>query len=197
MREQRHFAAPRYRADTNRTGNGAVLAGKLSGKDGKMQAAETTEPSGMTGRERRGRYWQLVSRFAAASVVATGISQVVFVGSYAVGAPAVFSTVLAWLAGAVPNFVLNRRTWGGGGRAALRGEITRYAVMSVGTALLAALATSGAERLALGAFPHDHAPRVAVVWGAYAATYLVMFVVKFLIIDRFIFTARSRPQRAR
>ncbi|MFR9727589.1 GtrA family protein [Saccharopolyspora sp. MS10] len=158
-----------------------------------MQQATETAPPPRT----RGHYWRLISRFAAASVVATGISQLVFVGSYSLGALPVVSTVLAWLAGAVPNFLLNRRTWGGGGREALRGEILRYAALSVGTALLAALATSGAERLALDAFPHDRLPQVAIVWGAFLATYLVMFVVKFLIIDRFVFTARERPPRAR
>lgn len=167
-----------------------------------QQAAEITdqgsrdEGSGATARS-RSQYWRLLSRFAAASVVATGISQVAFLGSYAVGAPALISTVLGWLAGAVPNFVLNRRTWGGGGRAALRGEIVRYAAMSIGTALLAALATDAAEELAKAEFPHDRAPQVAIVWGAFVATYLVMFVVKFLIVDRFIFTARTRPPRAR
>ncbi|MEU6129797.1 GtrA family protein [Saccharopolyspora sp. NPDC047091] len=156
-----------------------------------MQQATDTAAS------RRGHYWRLISRFAAASVVATGISQLVFIGSYAAWAQPVVATVLAWLAGAVPNFVLNRRTWGGGGRAALRGEILRYAALSIGTALLAALSTSGAERLAVHAFPHDRLPQVAIVWGAFLGTYLVMFVVKFLIIDRFIFTARERPPRAR
>ncbi|QUH00743.1 GtrA family protein [Saccharopolyspora erythraea] len=136
------------------------------------------------------RYWRLLSRFAAASVVATGVSQVVFVTSYALGAVAVVSTVLAWLAGAIPNFLLNRRTWGGGGRAALRGEILRYAVISVGTALLAAGATSAAESLAVSAFPGSRTPQVAVVWGAFLGTYLVMFVVKFFLVDRVVFTSR-------
>ena len=36
---------------------------------------------------RRGRYWRLVSRFAAASAVATAVSQVVFVASYSLGSP--------------------------------------------------------------------------------------------------------------
>ncbi|MEV0086181.1 GtrA family protein [Saccharopolyspora sp. NPDC050642] len=141
----------------------------------------------------RSRYWRLLSRFAAASVVATGISQLVFLLSYSLGATPVASTVLAWLSGAIPNFVLNRRTWGGGGRAALRGEILRYGAISVGTALLAALATHHAESLANVLFPHARAGQVAVVWGAFVATYAVMFVVKFFLIDRLVFR-RSRHQ---
>ncbi|MCI2420421.1 GtrA family protein [Saccharopolyspora sp. K220] len=116
--------------------------------------------------------------------------------SYSLGATAVFATTLAWLAGAIPNFVLNRRTWGGGGRAALRGEILRYGVISVGTALLAALATHNAETLAHALFPDVRTAQIAVVWGAFIGTYAVMFVVKFVLIDRLVFTAR-RPRRAR
>jgi putative flippase GtrA len=144
----------------------------------------------------RGRYWRLLSRFAAASVIATGISQLIFLLSYSLGATPVLATALAWLAGAIPNFVLNRRTWGGGGRAALRGEILRYGAISVGTALLAALATDNAETLAHTLFPDTRTAQVAVVWGAYVGTYAVMFLVKFMLIDRLVFTAR-RSQRAR
>ena len=140
----------------------------------------------------RARYWRLISRFAAASAVATGISQVVFLLSYSLGATPVVSTVLAWLAGAIPNFTLNRRTWGGGGREALRGELLRYGVISVGTALLAAGATHLAEIAATSAFPHTRPAQVAVVWGAFIGTYAVMFVIKFVLIDRLVFT---RPQQ--
>lgn len=140
----------------------------------------------------RARYWRLISRFAAASVVATGISQVVFLLSYSLGATAVISTVLAWLAGAIPNFTLNRRTWGGGGREALRGELLRYGLISVGTALLAAGATHLAEIAATSAFPDTRPAQVAVVWGAFIGTYAVMFVIKFVLIDRLVFT---RPQQ--
>lgn len=143
---------------------------------------------------RSGRFWHLLSRFAAASVLATVISQVVFVLSYSLGAAPTVATVLAWLAGAIPNFSLNRRAWGGGGREALRGEIIRYAAISIGTALLAAAATHGAEILATATFPSSRPAQVAVVWGAYAGTYAVMFVLKFVLIDRLVFTAHRQPQ---
>lgn len=141
-----------------------------------------------------GRYRRLVTRFAAASLVATAISQLVFVCTYALGAAPAAATVLAQLCGAVPNFVLNRRTWGGGGRDALRGEILRFAVVSVTTAALAALATSGAELLAMRQFD-AHLIRVAIVWGAFIGTYAVVFVVKFLLIDHLVFPAH-REQRS-
>lgn len=141
----------------------------------------------------RARYWRLISRFAAASVVATAISQLVFLLSYSLGATPVVSTVLAWLAGAIPNFTLNRRTWGGGGHDALRGELLRYGAISVGTALLAAGATHLAEIAATSAFPDTRPAQVAVVWGAFIGTYAVMFAVKFVLIDKLVFT--RRPQQ--
>jgi putative flippase GtrA len=140
----------------------------------------------------RGRYWHLLSRFALASAVATAISQLLFFVSYTAGASAAVATVIAWAAGAVPNFVLNQRTWGGGGRAALRGEILRYAAISIGTALLAAVATSNTETLAKNLFAHTRPAQVMAVWGAFAGTYAVMFFVKFYLVDRIVFTSNRQ-----
>lgn len=134
------------------------------------------------------RYRHLLSRFAAASLVATGVSQVVFLLSYSLGAAPVVATIAAWLAGAVPNFALNRRTWGGRGRVGLRGQLVRYGAISVGTALLAAGATHLAEGLAQSIFPDSGGARVAVVWAAFAGTYAVTFVLKFVLVDRLVFT---------
>lgn len=142
------------------------------------------------------RYWHLLSRFAAASAVATVISQVVFLASYSLGAPPTASTVLAWLAGAIPNFLLNRRTWGGG-KHALRAQVLRYAAISVGTALLAAVATNAAESVAHQVSANFRPGQVAIVWSAFVGTYLAMFVVKFFLVDRLVFTSRPQPEQAR
>lgn len=134
------------------------------------------------------RYRHLVSRFAAASAVATGISQVVFLLSYSLGAAPTAATIAAWLAGAVPNFALNRRTWGDRGRDGLRGQLLRYGAISVGTALLAAGATHLAEGAARSAFPDSSTARIVVVWAAFAGTYGVTFVLKFFLVDRLVFS---------
>ncbi|MHA6805095.1 GtrA family protein [Salinifilum ghardaiensis] len=155
----------------------------------------TPRPGGAgTARGRGGRYRRLVTRFAAASLLATAISQLVFLSSYALGAAPAVATVLAQISGAVPNFLLNRRTWGGGGRGALGGEVLRFALVSAATAVVAALATSGAEVLAVR-LSDAHAIRVAIVWSAFAGTYAAMFVVKFLLIDHLVFPGR-RAQRS-
>lgn len=159
------------------------------------QGPAQAEPADRSGGR---RYRRLLTRFAAASLVATVLSQVVFLTAYSLGALPLVATALAWLAGAIPNFLLNRRTWGGGNRETLRGEILRFGVISVGTALLAAAATSNAEPLAHAAFPDHRTAQVAIVWGAFLGTYLVMFVIKFFLFDRLVFRAgRTSPQQAR
>lgn len=143
------------------------------------------------------RYWRLLRRFAAASAVATVSGQLVFVTSYALGASTLVATGLAWLTGAVLNFGLNRRTWGSHGRAALRGEILRFAVISVTTAVVAALATGYAERIAMEAFAQSRSFQVVVVWATFLGTYLVMFVAKFFLMDRLVFTGHRRREPPR
>ncbi|RCW43176.1 GtrA-like protein [Halopolyspora algeriensis] len=159
-----------------------------------MQHATTDAERHIT---RRGRYGWLLRRFAAASAVATVSNQLVFVTAYAAGASPVVATVLAWLAGAVPNFLLNRRAWGGGGRRALRGEILRFVLISVSTALLAAVATSSVEPLALRWFSESPSARIALVSAVFLGTYAVMFVLKFVLMDRIVFTARRRREPVR
>lgn len=152
-------------------------------------AAPRPDAAPRTGRRR------LVGSFAAASVVATGISQAVFVTSYWATGLAAVATVLGWLGGAVPNFLLNRRSWGAGPHG-LRGEVLRFAAISVATAVLAGLATQWAEGIAAASFPGGHPTRIAIVWGAFLGTYAAMFVVKFVLLDRLVFNARP-PRRAR
>lgn len=126
-------------------------------------------------------------------MVATGISQVAFVGSYWATGLSTLATVVGWLAGAIPNFALNRRSWGGGGHP-LRSEIARYGLISVGTALLAAVATGSAEAFAAAHFPGAGPARITLVWAAFLGTYAAMFVVKFFLVDRLVFTDRQ-PRR--
>lgn len=152
----------------------------------------TTGDAGETTRSGE-RYWRLLRRFAAASAVATVGSQLVFVTSYALGATTLLATGLGWLTGASLNFGLNRRNWGSHGRAGLRGEILRFAVVSGATALVAAVATAYSEQLALEVFADSRSAQVVTVWAAFLGTYIVMFVAKFFLMDRLVFTGHRRP----
>jgi putative flippase GtrA len=133
-------------------------------------------------------------RYTAGSIVAGLISQAVFVVCYALGALPMVASITAFLAGAVPNYLLNRRwAWRGRGRADVVRETLPYAVIVVTTALAAAAVTSATDgwvRLNV-----DHRGwQIALVTAAFLGTYGVMFVLKFVLFDRLVFTgSRRRP----
>jgi putative flippase GtrA len=140
----------------------------------------------------RHRLW---GRYAAGSVIAGVISQTVFVACYALGAAPVVASITAFVAGAVPNYLLNRLwAWEQRGRARVGREVLPYAAIVVVTALAAAAVTSAADAWVRTAV-ESRAWQVALVGAAFLGTYGFMFVLKFVLFDRLIFTdRRSRHQ---
>ncbi len=149
----------------------------------------------MTNRLRAG----LWARYAAGSVIAGVISQAVFVLCYALGVAAAAASVAAFVAGAVPNYLLNRRwAWRRAGRADLARETAPYMLIVVLTALAAAAVTTAADAF-VPTVVDDHTWQVVLVGAAFLGTYGIVFVLKFVLFDRLVF-ARSRhqvPTRAR
>ena len=73
-----------------------------------------------------------VTKFAIASAIAAGTSAVVFPVLYVVGLSTTACTIIAFFAGAIPNWTLNRRwTWKVEGRVAFGREVLAYLVISV------------------------------------------------------------------
>lgn len=135
------------------------------------------------------------SRFAAGSAVATVSSQLTFLLLFGVlGASAAVAGTLALLAGAVPNFVIQRFwTWQRTGRVGLRSEVLPYLAVIAFSGLVAVGATSGLDRLIAGTVQH-HGVRTIVLAVAFAASYVLLFVLKFALLDRLVFrTARVAP----
>jgi putative flippase GtrA len=122
----------------------------------------------------------LWARYSASSVVATVVSQVAFALCYWLGASAVVATLVAWLAGAVPNYLLSRRwAWG------RRGQLLPYAMIVIGSAVTAALVTTATDHLVQGI--DSHAWKTVLVTGSYFGTYGVLFILKFVLFDRLVF----------
>lgn len=154
-----------------------------------------TGPAG-TVRDRVRTLWRRIgakfARYTAGSVIAGVISQVTFVTLYGLEltGPQVAS-VCAFIAGAAPNYVMNRAwAWGRRGRAGLRTEVLPYVATILVTAALAAALTALVDRyvhLVTGV----HAVQVVIVNAAFLGTYGVMFLVKFLLFERVVF--RDRP----
>jgi putative flippase GtrA len=124
-------------------------------------------------------------RYFTGSVVATVCSEVCFVLVYGVlGVGTTWSSVVSWLAGALPNFWLNRSwTWQRTGRPSLRQEVAPYAVIILATLLLATVATHLAD-VWLRHEDIAHAWRVVLVAGVFLGTYVVMFALRFVLLDR-------------
>jgi putative flippase GtrA len=130
-------------------------------------------------------------RYFTGSVVATVCSEVVFVLLYGVlGTGTTWSSTLSWLAGAVPNFWLNRNwAWQRTGRPSLRGEVLPYAAIVLLTLLLATLATHATD-VWLQDRDISDSLRIVVVAAVFLAVYVVVFVLRYVLLDRLF----SRPQ---
>jgi putative flippase GtrA len=92
--------------------------------------------------------------------------------------------VLSWLAGAIPNFWLNRNwAWQRTGRPSLRREVVPYAAIVIVTLLLATLLT----HLADAWLQHQgvsHSLRVTLVAAVFLGTYVVVFALRFVLLER-------------
>jgi putative flippase GtrA len=144
-------------------------------------------------RDRAGLVQKLL-RYFTGSVVATLCSEVAFVLLYGVlGTGTIWSSTLSWVAGAVPNFWLNRNwAWQRTGRPSLRGEVLPYAAIVLVTLLLATLATRGAEQWLDGRGVSDSV-RVALVAAVFLAVYVVVFVLRYVLLDRLFSRPQHRP----
>lgn len=137
-----------------------------------------------------------LSKYTAGSVVATVCSEVAFLLVYGVvGAGTLAATVLGWLAGAVPNYFLNRNwTWGRKGRHDLLREVLPYVAIVLVTVGLASLSTHAAHLL-VPKLTDVHWLHVGLVGAVFLATYGILFIARFVVLDRLF--RGSRPQRKR
>jgi putative flippase GtrA len=124
-------------------------------------------------------------RYFTGSVVATLCSEVVFVVLYGLlGVGTTWSSVLSWLAGAVPNFWLNRNwAWQRSGRPSLRREVLPYAVIIGTTLVLATLLTHAAD-VWLHHQGVSSSVRVTLVAAVFLGTYVVVFALRFVLLER-------------
>jgi putative flippase GtrA len=132
----------------------------------------------------RGRFL----RYAASSALATGVSAVVFALGYRwLGLGATGTSVTAFVSGALVNFTVNRLwAWDRHRVPGLGRDALSYSVVSLVTAGAATGSATITEWYAvrIGASPGDRAGMVEI---GYFSTYLLLFVVKFVLLDRVVF----------
>jgi putative flippase GtrA len=137
-----------------------------------------------------------VTKFAISSALAAGTSAVVFPVLYVLGASTTACTIVAFFAGAIPNWTLNRRwTWKVQGRVAFGREIFAYLVISSATLVILSLATGLTDR-AVQHIPAHHGLRVVLVTASYFGVLALLYSVRFFLYEHWIFSGRSRVRAA-
>ena len=115
---------------------------------------------------------------------------------YVMGASTTVCTIVAFFAGAIPNWTLNRRwTWKVQGQVAWGREIFAYLVISGSTLLALSLATGWTDRR-VQHIPAHHGIRVLLVTASYFAVLALLYAVRFFVYEHWIFSGRSRVRAA-
>jgi putative flippase GtrA len=116
-------------------------------------------------------------KYSTASIVAIAVGQPVFwIFNGAIGWGAISSNLVSVSAGAVPNYLINRRwTWSQTGRNRLWGEIVPFWVMSALGMILSLIAVDYAE---------ERWDSTAVNSMAQLAGFGVLWIAKFLVLDK-------------
>jgi putative flippase GtrA len=137
-----------------------------------------------------------VTRYTIGSAVAAATSAVVFAVVYILGASTTTCSVLAFVAGAIPNWILNRRwAWKIRGRVSLAREVVAYVIISLLSLAATSLTTEWTQDH-VQSLPAHHGYRVVLVTASYLAVFAVLFVAKFLVYELWIFSGRSRVRAA-
>lgn len=132
-------------------------------------------------------------RYAAGSAVASVTSAMVLAAAYrGFGTGPRVASTIAFVAGAIVNFLIYRFwAWKLRDRAGVGRDFWKFAIVSVTTALIALGTTTLADAYARQA-GFSGTERTLIVEAAYFGAFGVMFVAKFLVLDRFVFNARPR-----
>jgi putative flippase GtrA len=139
-----------------------------------------------------------VWRFIVASVIATAVTELCYVGLYATNVSAsTLAGIVAFMAGAVPKFVLLRWwVWQLSGTPRLVGEVLPYAAIAGGTGLAAGALTSFAQ----SAIEDQVASRilqVLLVGGAFLAVMGALAALRYVLFDLLVFNEPRRNAASR
>jgi putative flippase GtrA len=138
-----------------------------------------------------------LTKYAIGSLVALTTSVIVFAVMDWMGIRTGIDSAAAFVAGAIPNWVLNRRwAWKMEGRAEFMREIFAYTVISVLVWAASTWATGNTQDWASSNIPAGSGLRVIVTTAAYVFVQAVFFLVKFVIYDKWVFAGQSRLRAA-
>ncbi|MDA8061832.1 MAG: GtrA family protein [Actinomycetota bacterium] len=164
---------------------GAVAAGPVAG----TVAGTVAGPGGRFGAVRQHPMVRKVTGYSAGSVIAAFTSELCFAGAFgALHTGTTLASLIGFIGGAVPNYVLNRRwAWKDRDGRSRRDEILLYALVSLASFGMSAVVTGYTEHWAKH-LTAAQGLRVVVVALAYLAVAGVFFVGKFVAYELVVFT---------
>jgi putative flippase GtrA len=138
-----------------------------------------------------------ITKYAIGSVVALVTSVVVFAVMDWLGIRTGIDSAVAFVAGAIPNWILNRKwAWKMEGRVEWMREIVAYTIISVLVWAASTWATGNTQDWAQTHVAPGNGLRVLITTAAYVFVQAVFFGVKFVIYDKWVFAGRSRFRAA-
>jgi putative flippase GtrA len=174
---------------------------RIHGHDTKYAGRVETEPlNGPPAPRRRlrdSRFAVKVARYAIGSMVALATSVIVFALLLDAGVGTTADSILAFIAGALPNWILNRRwAWERTGEMDVAREVVGYGLISLIALAASSAGTGWTDTLVRHHLNHDHSLRVLLVSLAYIAVQGLLFVAKFIAYDALVFTEGGRFRAA-
>ncbi|HWE10608.1 MAG TPA: GtrA family protein [Solirubrobacteraceae bacterium] len=138
---------------------------------------------------RRSAVGARITRYTIGSLVAFVTSAVVFPVMLITTGSTTWSSVTAFVAGAIPNWVLNRRwAWKIRGKVNFWREIFAYVVISLIQLAATSWTTGWTHRHIATSAPHGL--RALIVDAAYCLVFVIMFAGKFAVYEFWIFSDR-------
>ncbi|MFL5845035.1 MAG: GtrA family protein [Solirubrobacteraceae bacterium] len=149
-------------------------------------------------RQLRASAWaRKIAKYAVGSVFALLTSVIVFAALYVLGVGTTVDSIAAFVAGAVPNWILNRRwAWEMEGPVEVAREVVGYTIVSLVALVASSAGTGWTQHWVVRHVDPHHGIRVALVTGAYVAVQAILFVAKFLVYEHWVFAGRSRVRAA-
>jgi putative flippase GtrA len=155
--------------------------------------AAPEQGAGSLRRLHRSHFAIKLTRYAIGSVVALATSVVVFALLLTIGVGTTPDSILAFVAGAVPNWVLNRRwAWQRTGKMDVRREVIGYTAISLVALAASSAATGWVDTLVRHHYAHQHLLRVTLVTLTYIVVQALLFVAKFIAYDLWVFAEKLR-----
>jgi len=147
---------------------------------------------------RRTEHFKRLWKYTSVSVVSTLVTQVVLFLTYHVWSigSAVECNVVATVVASVPAYYLNRSwTWGKKGRSNIWGEVVPFWTIALVAMVLSTIAVGVAANNA-DRITHDSLERALIVNGANLVTYAVLWTLRYLVLNRFLFGTPGGNPRA-